>query len=416
MASHDRNLSPGVASESGAVSHKFLPIVVSHGRGPHLWDVAGNCYLDLTGSSGTNILGHQEPRTTLAAVAALADGGFLFDGRSADELAVGEALARLYQAEEVQFFRTGSCATSAAVRVMRIASNEDRVLTSGYHGWHDWAAEQARYPDEGRVIDFGYDLAVLHELLDRGAVAGVIVTLLAHTFAPDYWRELGNLARSAGVLLAVDEIKTGVRYGLGGMSRNVGMTPDITLLSKGLTNGMALSAFADHSGLLKHAADTNLGGTYRTERTPFAAALAMLRLLEHEPGVFDHLARMTDRFVQGMTAVLKEKQFEAAVFGRFGDIQFICESPSLWEELRVEGLGVGLFLPDDGNIMLTAAHQPEHIDAAIDALGSALSRCTNARAGGVGGRVTESAIQREYGLTSRQIAEWGTLDVQAVLR
>lgn len=416
MANHDRDLSPCVASQSGAVRHKYLPVVLSHGRGPHLWDVAGNCYLDLTGSSGTNILGHQEPHTTLAAVAALTGGGFLFDGRSADELAVGEALARLYQAEEVQFFRTGSCATSAAVRVMRIASNKDRVLTSGYHGWHDWAAEQTRHPDEGRVIDFGYDLTALQELLDRGAVAGVIVTLLAHTFAPDYWRELRELARSAGVFLAVDEIKTGVRYGLGGMSRNIGVTPDITLLSKGLTNGMALSAFVDHSGLLKHASATNLGGTYRTERTPFAAALAMLQLLEHEPGVFDHLARMTDRFVRGMTAVLEEKQFEAAVFGRFGDIEFICESPSLWDELRVVGLGVGLHLPDDGNIMLTAAHQPEHIDAAIDALGSALSRCANATVGGAGGRVTEIAIQREYGLTSREIAEWGTLEVQAVLR
>ncbi len=416
MADLDRDLSPGVASQSGPVRHKYLPVVLSHGKGPHLWDVEGNCYLDLTGSSGTNILGHQEPRTTLAAVAALTDGGFLFDGRSADELAVGEVLARLYQAEEVQFFRTGSCATSAAVRVMRIASDKDRVLTSGYHGWHDWAAEQARHPDEGRVIDFGYDLTALQELLDRDPVAGVIVTLLAHTFVPDYWRELRELTRSADVFLAVDEIKTGVRYGLGGMSRTVGATPDITLLSKGLTNGMALSAFADHSGLLKHAAATNLGGTYRTERTPFAVALAMLQLLEHEPGVFDHLARMTDRFVRGMTAVLEEKQFEAAVFGRFGDIQFICESPSLWDELRVAGLGVGLHLPDDGNIMLTAAHQPEHIDAAIDALGSALSRCTNTTAGGVGGRVTEVAIQREYGLTSRQIAEWGTPDVQAALR
>jgi hypothetical protein len=28
--------------------------------------------------------------------------------------------------------------------------------------------------------------------------------------------------------------------------------------------------------------------------------------------------------------------------------------------------------------MLTAAHQPEHIDVAIDALGSALSRCADA--------------------------------------
>ncbi len=402
-------------SESSVVRYKYLPVVLSRGQGPHLWDVAGNCYLDLTGSSGTNILGHQERRTTLAAIAALADGGFLFDGRSADELAVGETLARLYQAEEVQFFRTGSCATSAAVKAMRIASGKDRVLTSGYHGWHDWAAEQVDYPDKSRVIDFSYDLSVLRELLKEGDISGVIVTLLAHTLAPSYWRELKELTRSAGVFLAIDEIKTGVRYGLGGMTRSVGVTPDITLLSKGLTNGMALSAFADHSGLLKFAARTNLGGTYRTERAPFAAALAMLNLLEHEPGIFDHLTRITDQFVRGMNAVLEEKGFGAAVFGRFGDLEFVCEGPTLWDELRVAGLEVGLFLPDDGNIMLTAAHQPEHIDTAIEALGSALARCAGARTDSTGGRVTAAAFQREYGLSSRQIEEWGTPEVQAAL-
>jgi len=76
---------------------------------------------------------------------------------------------------------------------------------------------------------------------------------------------------------------------------------------------------------------------------------------------------------------------------------------------------VRLHLPDDGNIMLTAAHQPEHIDVAIDALGSALSRCADATIVGEGGRVTEKALQREYGLTYRQISDWGTPEVQAVL-
>jgi len=411
----DWSMNSGADSRDGRVRYRYVPAVFSHGDGPHVWDVEGNCYLDLTGSSGTNILGHREPRTTLAAVAALTNGGFLFDGRSADELAVAETLARLYRAKEVQFFRTGSCATSAAVKVMRIASNKDLVLTSGYHGWHDWFTERARHPDSGRVIDFGYDLDVLRHILEGNAVGGIIVTLLAHTFAPSYWHELRELATSAGVLLAVDEIKTGIRYGLGGMSQSVGVTPDITILSKGLTNGMALSAFVDHSGLLKHAATTNLGGTYRTERLPFAAALAMLQLLESQPDVFDRLARITDQFVMDMTAVLEEKQIGAAVFGRSGDLEFICESPSLWDELRIVGLGMRLLLPDDGNIMLTAAHQLEHLEVAIDALESALSRCADSTVAGEGGRVTEKALQREYGVTSRQIADWGTPEVQAVL-
>jgi len=52
-----------------------------------------------------------------------------------------------------------------------------------------------------------------------------------------------------------------------------------------------------------------------------------------------------------------------------------------------------------------AAHQPEHIDVAIEALGSALQRCADATVVGEGGRVTEKAPQREYEVTSRQIAD-----------
>jgi glutamate-1-semialdehyde aminotransferase len=388
-----------------------------------VWDVQGNRYLDLTGSSGATLLGHGEPTTILAAVSTLSHGSVLFDGPSLDEAAVEETLARLYRASGAQFFRTGSCGTSAAVKLMRAASGRDVVATSGYHGWHDWATESVEFPKRGRVIEFGYDLEALESILDDGGVAGIIVTFIPHTLGPRYWQEIRSLATRAGALLAVDEIKTGIRYGLGGMAATTGVSPDVTILSKGLTNGMALSAVVDRSDVLTHAHTVNLGGTYRTERAPFAAARAMLRLLEADPSVFGHLADLTDRFLRGMSAVLRDNDFGAAVFGRAGDIELVCECAQLWEHLRVVGLQVGLHLPDDGNIMLTAAHQPEHVDQAIEALHAALSECQAIPSlelvpvdGGVGGQVSAEAFHRQYGALSRQIALWGTDGARAALR
>ena len=46
-------------------------------------------------------------------------------------------------AERVQFLKTGAEATSAAVRLARTYTGRDRVIASGYFGWHDWAADEA---------------------------------------------------------------------------------------------------------------------------------------------------------------------------------------------------------------------------------------------------------------------------------
>ena len=42
-------------------------------------------------------------------------------------------------AEQVFFMKTGSDATSGAVRLARCFTNRDLVLRWGYNGWHDWA-------------------------------------------------------------------------------------------------------------------------------------------------------------------------------------------------------------------------------------------------------------------------------------
>lgn len=67
---------------------------------------------------------------------------------------------------------------------------------------------------------------------------------------------------------------TGFRYGLGGYHTAVGLAPDLITLSKGLANGMALSAIAGRAEVLNAAEKTYPGNTYQREITPFAAALS----------------------------------------------------------------------------------------------------------------------------------------------
>src|SRR5215208_6316859 len=48
--------------------------------------------------------------------------------------------------ERVQFLKTGAEATSAAVRIARTYSGRERVVASGYFGWHDWSSDAAGIP------------------------------------------------------------------------------------------------------------------------------------------------------------------------------------------------------------------------------------------------------------------------------
>ena len=50
------------------------PFFVDRGRGPHLWDVEENRYLDYVGSWGAAILGHRHPGVLRAARSAIGRG------------------------------------------------------------------------------------------------------------------------------------------------------------------------------------------------------------------------------------------------------------------------------------------------------------------------------------------------------
>src|SRR4029078_11679581 len=54
-------------------------------------------------------------------------------------------------AERVQFLKSGAEAVSAAVRLARPYMGRDRVVASGYFGWHDWSSDGPGVPESVRA-------------------------------------------------------------------------------------------------------------------------------------------------------------------------------------------------------------------------------------------------------------------------
>jgi len=128
--------------------------------------------------------------------------------------------------------------------------------------------------------------------------------------------------------------------------------------------------------------------------------------IEGEPGIFDHFARITDRFVQGMAAVLDEKQFGTAVFGRSGQLEFIRREPASGRRCAS---WVSEWAPYARRWQHHAdrPHQPGRINVAIDALDR---RCRGRRRRRTGHRRSSSATMRSNVLPDRGV---GSAEAQA---
>ncbi|MCK1333376.1 aminotransferase class III-fold pyridoxal phosphate-dependent enzyme [Bradyrhizobium sp. CW9] len=127
------------ASEKWDLNRRF-PLVMSRASGAHVWDVDGRRYVDLTSCSGAAPLGAgYEPVVDHVVSELRRTGGILPGPLSVHRIELAERLAEIFpRAQRSLFFRTGSCATTAAIRLARAHMGTNLVLTSGYHGWHDW--------------------------------------------------------------------------------------------------------------------------------------------------------------------------------------------------------------------------------------------------------------------------------------
>src|SRR5262249_40014018 len=165
------------------------PIFIDRGYGGHIVDVDGNDYIDMLCAYGPIILGFVEPEINLAVTARMAK-GFCFSLVQPEQNQLEQRLIDLVPcAEQAILVKTGSDATTCAIRIARAATDRDKILRCGYHGWHDWCVEvHGGVPEvvQQLTVEFPYgDARALAQALaqHRGQVAGVIITPVGHPLA-----------------------------------------------------------------------------------------------------------------------------------------------------------------------------------------------------------------------------------------
>lgn len=367
------------ASEAWDLNQRF-PIVMDSGSGVHVWDVQGKEYVDLTSCSGAAPLGIGHAPVLEAATEAMhRTGGILPGPLSMLRVELAERLMEIFPfARRAMFFRTGSCATTAAVRLARVHTGARTVLTSGYHGWHDWHLQDrpplglpGRDPES---VEFGYDLDLLSDLLSgQRRVAAVVVTPEVNFFPEAYARELAGIVRRHGALLIVDEVMTGFRYAWQGYHTAAGIEPDLITISKGLANGFALSAVLGRRDVMKADEATYLGNTYQREVTPFAAALATLDAWDGGRAL-DRIYSVGQRLMSGLNEVFTATGVDAVALCHPSMFDVVFADDGQGTAFFQEMWRRGFLMQYGGRFMPSAAMKDEDVDAMMDAAYRAVSQ------------------------------------------
>lgn len=276
----------------------FAPKYLKRGKGAYVWDVDDNRYLDYIMGCHPLILGYADPDVNKAVVEQL-ELGSTFSLMNELEVDVTELLIDAVPcAEAARFGKNGADATSAGVRIARAVTGREHIAYCGYHGWHDWYIANTDLNsgipkfNQGLAHSFVYnDLDSLESIFKQypGQVAIVIMEPLT-ILEPknNFLHEVKKMAHDNGALLMFDEIITGFRFAYGGAQELTGVTPDLTSLAKGISNGVPLSAIVGKREYMFSLEKTFFSFTYGGDCIGLAAAKACLPKLKREK-VTEHL-------------------------------------------------------------------------------------------------------------------------------
>jgi aminotransferase MxcL len=362
------------------------PVYAERGSGAVLWDADGNGYIDFVMALGAASLGYDHPAISNVLRERLGRGTLLSLPTPSEVAAAEELTAAVPGMEMVRFLKTGAEACAAAVRLARYRTGRDRVLLAGYHGWHDQLSgpspgvptAAAALGDRHTLNSAEDDEKFLDIVGEQGAdIAGVVVSTPYHRqLSAAFLRALRDACDRSGALLVLDEIVTGFRLAPGGLGQHHGVQADLLCLSKGLAAGLPLAAVAGPRSIMTDFANLRVSTTFGGELLSLEAMRVALR--EYARGdYYEHIATLGRRMREGINAQAQRLGLGAVMAGydAMPCLQLAAD-PDIHarraHDLLAGMARRGVLLRRDVNF-ISAAHTPEHIDAAIVAAGEVLA-------------------------------------------
>jgi len=344
---------------TGGVSSSFRynpftgrPMYLSRAEGAYIYDLDGNRYLDFFMGHGACPLGHNRPEIS-AAMKQVFDIGFFAEYDHPLTLALAQKIVQhIPCAEQVRYVNSGSESTLLAIRLARGYTGRQKIVRvdGHFHGGHDYALPNnlAAYVDRDnpgdRVSKIVHYTAGIPEIIgetlyiipwnnaevfenlahDHGhEIAAILMNPIDYNngcigSSTEYLQAVRRICDEHGILFIMDEILSGFRTGISCAQGYYGVTPDMCLLAKALTNGIPLAAIAGKAQVMAKIMDPMdpviAGGTFSGNLMGCAAGIAAISIME-QPGFFETWLKRVDNFYNEMQTIFDEAGLPARVQG-----------------------------------------------------------------------------------------------------
>ncbi|MGD2091255.1 MAG: aminotransferase class III-fold pyridoxal phosphate-dependent enzyme [Candidatus Aminicenantes bacterium] len=345
------------------------PLYFVKAKGPYVWDVDGNRFIDLFLGSGVIILGHGYAEQ-IERVWEQLQSGAAVTMRHPVELEIAQWFStHMNFAQRTMFFKTGSEASHAAVRLAYQASGKPIVVSLGYHGWLPPFENVSG--GELRVIQAEWNSSHLEKIFSdhHKKIAALIVSPSPHELNREFYLFLESLAKENGAYFIMDEIKSGFRIAFPCLSTHFKLEPDICLLGKAVSNGFPLTALVCKENFY-HQVDFSFFSTFAGEPLSMIAAIANLNILEKK--AFSQYQKYANLLFEEMGRILRGTGLKIIGLPTFWRIEYPSYDYSLTVAQKLVELGI-LIHPSD-EVLISASHDQWVIDALIEGFSGILKQ------------------------------------------
>lgn len=267
-------------------------------QGATVWDEEDNQYIDFISGYGTVSLGHANYDVNKSVLNAIKTGQYFYGKHKSINQLEEEILEIWNDKDTVNFFKTGSEAVQAAVRIARAVTSKNKIIRCGFHGWHDlfmtsdtsWHRMEVSIDQHTRVqgvpeklneliLSIPFDPELLLKTLNENSdIAALLIDPVQ--IKQENISEIKLIietCKNNSTLFILDEVKTALRTPRFSAQSDLDIHPDISILGKGLANGFPLSAIAYNRTLTQSLTNIKLMGTFNNEISSIAAAITTVR-------------------------------------------------------------------------------------------------------------------------------------------
>ena len=340
---------------------KEYPIFIKSGNGSKLYDEDGNEYVDMIGSWGPMILGHNYPQV-LEIVKKELENGTSFGLPTKKEVELAELVKSCFPSiEKLRLTTSGTEAAMASVRLARAFTGKNKIVKfeGCYHGHSDsllvkagsglltFAHQDSNGITEGVVKDtitlpFG-DFEKLKETLESEKdIACVIIEPIPANMGlietkKEYLEKICEITKKEKVVLIFDEVISGFRISLGGAQEVFGITPDLTVLGKIIGGGYPVGGFGGKKeimDLISPVGNVYHAGTLSGNPISVAAGIETISILKKNTEIYENINTKTENLINQINELIKKYSIPASVnhFGSLFTIFFSKEKVDTLEK------------------------------------------------------------------------------------